>query len=120
MVAIGLDGRHRGKREEPHKKAPYSACCVYRISGGWHGTGRPNPSHETEFSGVNGDREEVICPDQILRRERGQRKYHFLCSANYEKDWQPYRVDLYRASECADHTNCGLSEFSTVHQCTHK
>ena len=28
--------------------------------------------------------------DQTLRRERGQGKFHFLCSADHEQDWQPY------------------------------
>ena len=31
--------------------------------------------------------------DQFLRRERGQGKINFLCSADHEQDWQPYPVD---------------------------
>ena len=47
---------------------------------------------------------EPVSPDQILRRERGQGKiYISLCSADHERDWQPYPVDPY-STECADHT----------------
>ena len=32
-----------------------------------------------------------VSRDQILRRERGQGKSHFLpCSADHVQDWQPY------------------------------
>ena len=30
--------------------------------------------------------------DQILRRERGQGNIHFLCLADQEQYWQPYRL----------------------------
>ena len=40
---------------------------------------------------------------QILRPVRGQGDIHFPCSANHEKDWQPYPVDPYSAI-CDDHT----------------
>ena len=36
-----------------------------------------------------------VSRDQILRRERGQGNIHFSCSADDEKDWQPYPVDPY-------------------------
>ena len=39
----------------------------------------------------------------ILRRERGQGNFHFLCSADHEQDWQPYPVDPYSAI-CDDPT----------------
>ena len=39
---------------------------------GWHETGRPNLSHETKSSGVNGDKE------------------MFPCSADHGQDWQAY------------------------------
>ena len=35
---------------------------------------------------------EPVSRDQILRRERGQRKDHFPCSADHEQDWQPCLV----------------------------
>ena len=38
---------------------------------------------------------ETVSRDQILRHERGQRRIHFPCSADYEQDWQPYPVDSY-------------------------
>ena len=38
---------------------------------------------------------ESVSLDQILRRERGQGKDHFPCSADHEQDWQPYLVDPY-------------------------
>ena len=43
--------------------------------------------------------------DQILRREPGQGKSHFPCSADHEQDWQPYPVDPYSCYIC-DHTYC--------------
>ena len=40
---------------------------------------------------------------QSLRRERGQRITHFICSADPKQDWQPYPVDPY-SSMSDDHT----------------
>ena len=51
------------------------------------GTGRPNPSCETKFSGANGHRE----------------IFNFPRSADHEQDWQPYPIDPYSA-KCDDHT----------------
>ena len=42
--------------------------------------------------------------DQTLRRERGQGKIHFPCSADHEQDWQPYPVVPYSAM-CDDHAH---------------
>ena len=39
---------------------------------------------------------ELFSKDQILRRERGQEKNIFPCSADHEQDWQPYPVDPYQ------------------------
>ena len=36
---------------------------------------------------------ETVSRDQILRRERGQGKAHFPCSADHVQDGQPYTVD---------------------------
>ena len=44
-----------------------------------------------------------VSRDQILRYVRGQGNIHFPCSADHEKDWQPYPVDPYSAI-CDDHT----------------
>ena len=38
---------------------------------------------------------ETVSRDQILRRERGQGRINFPCSADREQDWQPYPVDPY-------------------------
>ena len=46
---------------------------------------------------------EPVSRDQILRRERGQGNFHFLCSADHVQDWQPYPVDPYFCYMC-DHT----------------
>ena len=40
---------------------------------------------------------EPVSRDRILKRERGQGKKHFPCSADHEQDWQPYPVDPYSA-----------------------
>ena len=40
--------------------------------------------------------------DQTLRRELGQGKFCFLCSADHEQDWQPYPVDA-QSAESDDH-----------------
>ena len=46
---------------------------------------------------------ETVARDQILRRERGQGKVHFPCSADHVQDWQFYTVDPYTCYMC-DHT----------------
>ena len=38
---------------------------------------------------------EPVSQDQILRRTRGQEIINFPCSADHEKDWQPYPVNPY-------------------------
>ena len=45
---------------------------------------------------------EPVSRDSFLRRERGQAKTHFPCSADHEQDWQPYPVGPYSA-ESTDH-----------------
>ena len=42
--------------------------------------------------------------DQTLRRERGQGKSCFPCSADNEQDWQPYPVDA-QSAKSDDHTH---------------
>ena len=46
---------------------------------------------------------EPVSRDQILRRERGRRNIHFLCSADHVQAWQLYPVDPYSCFVC-DHT----------------
>ena len=53
---------------------------------------------------------ELVSRDQILRRERGRRKTHFLCSADHEQDWQTYPVDPYSAES---------AEFTYIHTYIH-
>ena len=43
----------------------------YGKKAGWCGTGRPNPSRETKFSGANGDREVFIFPIQLTTSRIG-------------------------------------------------
>ena len=40
---------------------------------------------------------ELVSRDHIIRRERGQENIIFPCSADHERDWQPYPVDPYSA-----------------------
>ena len=40
---------------------------------------------------------EPVLRDQRFRRERGQGRKQFSCSAGYEQDRQPYPVDPYSA-----------------------
>ena len=47
---------------------------------------------------------EPVSRDQILRRERGQGKNNFPCSADHEQYWLPYPVDPYSRYMC-DHTS---------------
>ena len=59
---------------------------------------------------------EPVSRDQILRRERGQGKIHFPCSADHEQDWQPYLVDPHSAT-CDDHISskkCFPNKISSV------
>ena len=46
---------------------------------------------------------EPFSRDEILRRERGKGNIHFPCSADHQKDWQPYPVDPSLVI-CDDHT----------------
>ena len=41
--------------------------------------------------------------DQVLRLKRGEENDYFPCSADHEKDWQPYPVDPSYSAENADH-----------------
>ena len=41
---------------------------------------------------------EPVSRGQIIRREPGQRNINFLCSADYEKDWQPNLIYIYGMS----------------------
>ena len=59
------------------------------------GTAEPVPSRPASA--------EPVSQDQILRRERGQGKNHFSCSADHEQGWQPYQVDPYSRYMC-EHT----------------
>ena len=48
--------------------------------------------------------------DQTFRRERGQGKSDFPCSADHEQDWKPYPVDTQSAESDDDtHTLVMLS-----------
>ena len=61
---------------------------VWRMSGLTRdGTGWPNPSRETKFSGANEDRGKNI----------------ILFISDHEQDWQPYPVDPYHTAESTDH-----------------
>ena len=53
---------------------------------------------------------EPVSRDQILMRERGEGNVHFPCSADHERDWQPYPVDHF-LTICDDHTY--------IHTCIH-
>ena len=46
---------------------------------------------------------EPVSRNQILRHKRGQRNFHFSCSADHVQDWQPYPVDPHSCYMC-DHT----------------
>ena len=71
---------------ESRKYAPNSAW-VWRMSRLTRdGTAEPNSRHQT------------------LRRERGQGKSYFPCSADHEQDWQPYPVDA-QSAKSDDHTH---------------
>ena len=57
-----------------------------------------------EMSRLTRDRTaKPVSRDQILRREPGQGKMMFPCSADHKQDWQPYPVDPYFCYMC-DHT----------------
>ena len=68
------------------KQAPDPAWVwgIMRLT--WDGTAEPNSR------------------DQTLRRQRGQGKSRFPCSADHEQDWQPYSVDA-QSAERDDHTD---------------
>ena len=69
---------------------------------------RENPVSTPKFGlSVSNDWADVgrdavsVTRDQILRRERGQRKTHFFCSGNHEQGWHSY--------VSADNTICSRS-----------
>ena len=67
-----MNGRRRGSREESRKQALDSAWSMEMSKLVRDGTAEP------------------VSRDQILRRERGQQKKHFPCSAaDHEQNWQP-------------------------------
>ena len=82
-----MNGRRRGNREESRtKQALDSAWSMEMSKLTRDGTAEP------------------VSRDRILRRERGQRKNHFPCSAvDHEQDWQPCPVVR------AMHTNTHIS-----------
>ena len=49
------------------------------------------------------DAGEPVSRDEILRHARGRGNFHFPCSADHDKHWQPYTIDPYSAI-CDDHT----------------
>ena len=65
-------------------------------------------------------RDETVEPnsrDQTLRRERGQGKFDFPCSADHEQDWQSYAVGA-QSAESDDHTHThSMSEPGCVVMC---
>ena len=88
MSHDGSNGNRSGKREgglKSRRYAPDSAWVriISRVTR--DGTAEPNSR------------------DQTLRRERGQEEFYFLCSADHERDWQPYPVDA-QSAESDDHT----------------
>ena len=48
------------------------------------------PEHGDEQADAGRDSRTHLARPNILRRERGQGKIHFPCSADHEQDWQPY------------------------------
>ena len=57
----------------------------------------------------DGIAEPVSSRDQILKRERGQRKTHFPCSADdHEQDWQPCPVVRAIHSNIVLHTHTAV------------
>ena len=76
---------------------------MMRVENGQEGTGRPNPSRETKFSGANEDREIFIFP----------------CLADPKQDWQPCMV-IYTLAINDDHTRRYLVELCIFkcHVCT--
>ena len=83
--------RRRGTREESRTQALDSAWSMEMSKLTRDGTAEP------------------VSRDEILRRERGQRIFHFPCSAaHHEQDWQPFPVLR------AIHTNIVLHTHTAV------
>ena len=69
------------------------AACGYHFQC-WHTT-RFTLSMEKELADAGRGGRTRLAKTQILRRERGQGKKHFLCSVDHEQDCQLYSVDPY-------------------------
>ena len=89
MAHGGSNGNRSEKREGEveSRKWASDSFWVWRTSGLTRdGTAEPNSR------------------DQALRREWGQGKFRFSCSADHKQDWQPYPVDA-QSAESDDHTH---------------
>ena len=93
-----MNGRRRGTREESRKQALDSVWSMEMSKLTRDGTAEP------------------VSRDQILRRERGQRKVHFPCSAaDHEQDWQPCPVVRVIHTNIAPHTHTAVVTHIYMH-----
>ena len=53
------------------------------------------PEYGDDEQADAGRNSETVSRDQTLRRERGQGKVYFPCSAEHVQDGQPYTIDPY-------------------------
>ena len=85
MAHDGSNGNRSGKGKWSPVSKHQNSGWVWRTSGLTRdGTTEPNSR------------------DKTLRRERGQGKFRFPCSADHKQDWQPYPVDA-QSIESDDH-----------------
>ena len=75
----------------------------YGHEAGWRGTGMPNPSRETKFSGANGDRGILIFPVQLTTSRIGNltRLILFLLQYSLCDDHTCIHTCIYRRSTCS-------------------
>ena len=100
-----MNGRRRRTREESRKQALDSAWSMEMSKLTRDGTAEP------------------VSRDQILRRERGQRKKHFPYSAaDHEQDWQPCpvvraihtNIVLHTHTDVVTHTYTKYAYYTTI------
>ena len=87
-MAVYIDGRRHGNREEFHKQKNQFSLNVKMTRLTRDGTA------------------ETASRDQICQARTGQGNIHFPCSADHEHSWRPYPGGLYSAIIGNDRVSC--------------
>ena len=101
-----------GNLQQSLRKRPtrFDQCCTIRVCNNVHALllfCTPDSARVWRMNGLTrGGTAEPYSRAQFLRRERGQGKKRFFCSADHQHDWQPYRLmpGLLKMIHCTIHS----------------